>query len=429
MRFRAKHLHGISQLKSLGFRVVEGELTAAETHQGYRSGSPEERADEFMALILNPEVKALISTIGGENSASMIPYLDFEAIRTHPKVICGYSDVTSLHLAILAHSGLSTFYGPAVVPSFGEWPDTRSNKPFQWTSPRPCQFEQRQSPRAAGSPLNARSLDRFFFGRSMKELTWTVESRSVVLVPGGRYEKRSWALQAPALVEAGLGVLAIDLRGRGDSKAGSAGPDSLAYDVLAAVRYLYENGAKHVYVVGASLGGWAAAEASILAPGEIDRLVLLAAPGVERPDQLSSQTLFIVARDDASGSGVPRLVSIREQHARAPEPKEFVVLDGDLHAQAIFSTDQGPVLLGHILRFLKARSPSELPCPSSCIQLECHVRTVLPERPECSSPREPMGARNSRKATRSGSVSSFNVLTASWSASLKRIEATTRLSR
>jgi muramoyltetrapeptide carboxypeptidase len=123
MRFRAKYLHGISQLKSLGFRVVEGALTAAETHQGYRSGSPEERAAEFMALILNPEVKALISTIGGENSASMIPYLDFEAIRTHPKVICGYSDVTSLHLAILAHSGLSTFYGPAVVPSFGEWPE------------------------------------------------------------------------------------------------------------------------------------------------------------------------------------------------------------------------------------------------------------------------------------------------------------------
>jgi muramoyltetrapeptide carboxypeptidase len=122
LRFREKYLHGIAQLEALGFRVVEGALTAAGTHEGYRSGSPRERAAEFMSLVLDPRVRALISTIGGDNSASLIPYLDFEAIRAHPKVICGYSDVTSLHLAILAYSGLSTFYGPAVVPSFGEWP-------------------------------------------------------------------------------------------------------------------------------------------------------------------------------------------------------------------------------------------------------------------------------------------------------------------
>jgi muramoyltetrapeptide carboxypeptidase LdcA involved in peptidoglycan recycling len=122
VRFAAKYRHGRAQLEALGFRVLEGPLTARQTHQGYRSGSPQERAAEFMALILDPSVKALVSTIGGDNSASLIPYLDFDAIRAHPKIICGYSDVTSLHLAILAYSGLSTFYGPAVVPSFGEWP-------------------------------------------------------------------------------------------------------------------------------------------------------------------------------------------------------------------------------------------------------------------------------------------------------------------
>jgi muramoyltetrapeptide carboxypeptidase len=122
LRFREKYLHGIRQLQALGFRVVEGPLTAAGTHEGYRAGPPEARAAEFMALVLDPEVKGLMSTIGGDNSASLIPHLDFDAIRAHPKVICGYSDVTSLHLAILARSGLSTFYGPALIPSFGEWP-------------------------------------------------------------------------------------------------------------------------------------------------------------------------------------------------------------------------------------------------------------------------------------------------------------------
>jgi pimeloyl-ACP methyl ester carboxylesterase len=125
-------------------------------------------------------------------------------------------------------------------------------------------------------------------------------------------------------------------------------------DVLAAVRHLRGSGAEHVYVLGASLGGWAAAEASILAPGEIDRLVLLAAPGIAEPERLTGRKLFIVTEYDTSGSGVPRLVSIRDQHARAPDPKELIVLDGDVHAQAIFNTDQGAVLLAHILRFLNS---------------------------------------------------------------------------
>ena len=118
-----KYQHGIKVLEGMGFKVVEGSLTKVGGNQGYRSGTPQARAAELMELILDPKIDALISTIGGTNSSSLIPYLDFDAIRAHPKVICGYSDVTSLHLAILAYSGLSTFYGPAVMPSFGEWPD------------------------------------------------------------------------------------------------------------------------------------------------------------------------------------------------------------------------------------------------------------------------------------------------------------------
>lgn len=122
MWFREKYLHGLGQLRAMGFQVREGPLTASGTHQGYRSGSPRERAAELMALVTDPGVHGIVATIGGLNSASMLPYLDFAAIRAHRKVICGYSDVTSLHLGILARAGLSTFYGPAVVPSFGEWP-------------------------------------------------------------------------------------------------------------------------------------------------------------------------------------------------------------------------------------------------------------------------------------------------------------------
>lgn len=115
--------NGVRNLERLGFKVKLGHLTAQRSEQGYRSGSGKERADEFMKLIRDPEVSGLISTIGGTNSNSMIPHLDFEVIRANPKVICGYSDVTSLHLSILKFSGLRTFYGPAVMTWFGDWPD------------------------------------------------------------------------------------------------------------------------------------------------------------------------------------------------------------------------------------------------------------------------------------------------------------------
>lgn len=114
--------NGLRTLESLGFKVKEGSLTARRASEGYRSGTPQDRAAEFMELIKDPTVDALMATIGGYNSSSMIPYLDFDLIRESRKPICGFSDVTSLHLAIMKFSGLRTFYGPTLMCWFGEWP-------------------------------------------------------------------------------------------------------------------------------------------------------------------------------------------------------------------------------------------------------------------------------------------------------------------
>lgn len=78
-------------------------------------------------------------------------------------------------------------------------------------------------------------------------------ARGVVLAHGGRFNKSSWAPQARALSEAGFRVLAIDLRVYNDA--------GIRFDVLGAVRYLHKKGAKTVSVVGASMGGDAAADA------------------------------------------------------------------------------------------------------------------------------------------------------------------------
>jgi pimeloyl-ACP methyl ester carboxylesterase len=182
--------------------------------------------------------------------------------------------------------------------------------------------------------------------------------RAVLLAHGGRFNKESWAKQAPVLVAAGFEVMAIDFRGRGKSH-GPGGMDAsdeqLEIDVMAAVRYLHAHGAKSVSIVGGSMGGGAAGDASIVScPGEIDRLVMLGAAPNLPAEKLKSPALFIVARDDASADG-PRLPRIQEQYEKAPEPKKLVVLEGSAHAQYLFETDQRDRVMEEILWWLKAK--------------------------------------------------------------------------
>ncbi len=105
-------------LQSKGFKIIEGSLTGKSDF--YRSGSIKERAEELNELIRNPEVKCIMSTIGGMNSNSIVPYIDYEAFNKNPKIIIGYSDVTAILLSIYAKTDISTYYGPALVASFGE---------------------------------------------------------------------------------------------------------------------------------------------------------------------------------------------------------------------------------------------------------------------------------------------------------------------
>lgn len=182
-------------------------------------------------------------------------------------------------------------------------------------------------------------------------------SRAVVLAHGGRFDKESWAPQAKRLVAAGFEVLALDFRGYGKSHGpgqGNLDNAPLELDVLAAVRYLHRGGVKEVSVVGASMGGTAAGDASIASePGEIDRLVLLGAAPGKSADRLKTPVLFIVARDDSSAEGL-RLPGIRKQFERAPQPKKLIVFEGSAHAQYLFQTGQGERVMREILRFLAA---------------------------------------------------------------------------
>jgi dienelactone hydrolase len=183
-------------------------------------------------------------------------------------------------------------------------------------------------------------------------------TRGVVLAHGGRFHKESWKKQAQALADSGFLVLAIRFRGDAFNPDGSPGSfgstaDNAA-DVLAAVSYLHRIGVTTVSEVGASLGGDAVGEADAKSsPGSISRIVLLGSSGGDAPEKLSGRKLFIIARNDRSGSGL-RLPEISSHYEKAPQPKKLVILQGSAHAQYLFDTDQGPRLLNQILRFLSA---------------------------------------------------------------------------
>lgn len=88
-----------SYLINKGFKLQAGKLTGRSDH--YRSGSILERANVLNELIRNPDVRCIISTIGGSNSNALLPYIDYEALRRDRKIIIGYSDITALLLGIL----------------------------------------------------------------------------------------------------------------------------------------------------------------------------------------------------------------------------------------------------------------------------------------------------------------------------------------
>jgi muramoyltetrapeptide carboxypeptidase len=104
---------GISTLEEWGYRVVVGEHVN-ERHE-YLAGTDAQRAADLNAMFQNDSIDAIFVTQGGYGSARILHLLDFDAIRQNPKILIGYSDITSLHLAIHKRTGLVTFHGPGMA--------------------------------------------------------------------------------------------------------------------------------------------------------------------------------------------------------------------------------------------------------------------------------------------------------------------------
>ena len=116
--FPHRYEAGKQQLQDeFGLVVVEMPHTLKDADWLYRH--PQTHAEDLMAAFADPSIKGIISTIGGDDSIRLLPYLDLDVIRSNPKVFVGYSDTTITHLACFK-AGLVTFYGPAIMAGFAE---------------------------------------------------------------------------------------------------------------------------------------------------------------------------------------------------------------------------------------------------------------------------------------------------------------------
>ena len=85
---------------------------------GFLAGTDKERAADLMKIFSDRAVNAILCVRGGYGAGRLLGLLDYRAIRKNPKIFIGYSDITSLHCALLTHANLVSFHGPMLNSDF-----------------------------------------------------------------------------------------------------------------------------------------------------------------------------------------------------------------------------------------------------------------------------------------------------------------------
>ena len=111
---RAPLLHaGVRRLERMGFEVALGGHVLSR--EGYLAGDDDARAADLRAMLLDPGVKAVWFARGGYGTARLLHRVPWSALRRHPKLLVGYSDLTALFCAAVQRSGSRCLHGPVVT--------------------------------------------------------------------------------------------------------------------------------------------------------------------------------------------------------------------------------------------------------------------------------------------------------------------------
>jgi len=104
--------YSLDWLHRLGLKYKLGRHTF-ESYSSY-AGSDQARLEDFHSLWADPEITAVLPLRGGAGAPRLLPKIDFDLIARHPKILCGFSDITGLLIPIHQKTGLVTFHGPTL---------------------------------------------------------------------------------------------------------------------------------------------------------------------------------------------------------------------------------------------------------------------------------------------------------------------------
>jgi len=120
-------------MKFFGLKFKTGRSVGKR--DGYLGGSVQQRVDDLHEMFRDPEVRGVFCIRGGYGAGQLLDRIDYDLIRRNPKIFLGYSDITTLHLAIHKKTGLVTFHGPVVMSKFSPYTREYFKKALFSTAP------------------------------------------------------------------------------------------------------------------------------------------------------------------------------------------------------------------------------------------------------------------------------------------------------
>lgn len=100
----------LAALEQLGYQPRPGKHL--RNRLGFIAGNDRDRAADLMAMFCDQRIKAILCLRGGYGTSRLLDRLDYALIRRRPKILSGYSDITTLHIALAKKCGLVSFHAP-----------------------------------------------------------------------------------------------------------------------------------------------------------------------------------------------------------------------------------------------------------------------------------------------------------------------------
>ena len=108
MKKKRSFTQGIMQLSKLGFNVINPEFPKVLP-------SPREKAEQIHRAFADPDIDIILAQRGGYSAMKSLPFIDFDWIKNHPKIVAGFSDLSALLNPIYERTGLVTLHAPMVI--------------------------------------------------------------------------------------------------------------------------------------------------------------------------------------------------------------------------------------------------------------------------------------------------------------------------